>query len=97
MRQCAWCSEYFEGKTSHQVYCSPTCRALATKEKIKSRSRYALIKKRSKEVRLCANGCGTALSVYNDDRVCNRCGVNNRLVNKALKGIEELFDWEDDT
>lgn len=97
MKECAWCSSPFEPTTSYQIYCSVDCRQGATKEKIKERSRAALIKRRSKKVRMCINGCGTPLSVYNDDKFCRKCGLNNKLVDKALKSIENLFDWEDKT
>lgn len=97
MKDCSWCNSPFEPTTSYQIYCSVDCRQAATKEKIKERSRVALIKRRSKKVRMCVNGCGTPLSVYNDDKFCRKCGLNNKLVDKALKSIENLFDWEDKT
>jgi predicted nucleic acid-binding Zn ribbon protein len=96
MKDCVWCGTAFEPTTTYQVYCSVDCRKAATKQKIKDRSRAALIKRRAKKPRMCVNGCGTQLSVYNDGKYCNRCGLNNKMVDKALKNIESLFDWEDE-
>ncbi len=44
---------------------------------------------------MCINGCGTALSLYNDDKVCNKCKVNDTLVNKALNNMKDFFDYKD--
>lgn len=96
MKECAWCSSYFSADVSYQIYCSAECRKTATKEKIRDRSRIAVIKRRSKKKRMCINNCGTQLSVYNDDKVCNRCKVNDKLVNKALNNMKDFFDYEDD-
>lgn len=97
MKQCVWCSSYFEPTVSYQVYCGGKCRGEATRLKIQERSRLASIKRRSKKKRLCANGCGTVLSIYNDSRICNACSVNNKLVDKAIKNISQFFDIEDFT
>ena len=97
MKSCVWCNTNFEPLKSYQVYCSTECRESATKQKIKDRSRTALIRRRAKKARMCVNGCGTQLSVYNDDKFCRRCGKNDKLVSRALKNIESLFDWEDET
>lgn len=95
MKECAWCNNYFEGTTTYQIYCGVECRKEATKEKIKERSRTAILKRRSKKKRFCANGCGTSLSIYNDSKICNACVVNDKLVNKTLKTIKDFFDIED--
>ena len=91
---CARCSSSFEPTTSYQIYCSPECRIQATKEKAKERSRAAVIKRRRKSKRMCANDCGTALSVYNDSKICSRCKINDRLVNLTMEDIKEFFDYE---
>lgn len=97
MKECSWCSNYFEPATSYQIYCGPECRKDATKQKIKDRGRAAVLKKRAKQLRLCVN-CQTALSIYNDSKICSKCnGVNNRLVDKALKDMQDYFDYEDKT
>lgn len=97
MKECAWCSDYFAPATSYQIYCGPDCRVEATKQKIKDRGRAAVIKRRRKKVRVCKNGCGTTLSIYNDDKICRKCKTNDKLVNKALNSIQEFFDIEDQT
>lgn len=95
MRECAWCLGTFEPTTQHQIYCGTICRKAATKEKIRQGGRKAVIKKRAKKKRYCANGCGTILSVYNDTKICQKCKINNKLVNTALANIKEYFDYED--
>lgn len=95
MKECAWCCSYFEPTTSYQIYCGPACRKEATKEKIRDRGRQAIIKRRSKKKRMCANGCGTPLSIYNDNKVCNKCSTNDKLVNKAINNIKDFFDFEE--
>ena len=94
MTQCAYCTVHFEPTTSYQIYCSVDCREKATKERSKERARTAAIKRRRKSKRMCANGCGTQLSIYNDDKICNHCKQNDRLVNLALKNIERFFKYE---
>lgn len=95
MRECAWCSSYFEPTTTYQIYCGRDCRKEATREKIKENGRRATIKKRQKTKRFCINDCGTRLSVYNDEKMCNKCKVNDTLVNKALNNIKDFFDYKD--
>jgi len=90
-KQCSWCLEYFDPKVSYQIYCGADCRELATKEKIKERSRMATIKRRQKKKRVCANGCGTVLSIYNDEKVCSLCKVHNRMVESVLDDIAKMF------
>lgn len=92
--ECAWCAKRFEPTTSYQIYCNAQCRKDATRAKIKERSSIAAIKRRAKKKRFCVNGCGTLLSIYNSGKVCQRCKTNDKLVNKALDGIKELFDYE---
>ena len=94
MSRCALCAAHFEPTTSYQIYCSVGCREESTKKKSRERARSAAIKRRRKSKRMCANGCGTKLSVYNDDKVCNRCKQNDKLVNLALKNIERFFKYE---
>lgn len=95
MKECAWCGNYFEPATSYQIYCNAECRKLATKQKIKERSRAAVIKRRSKNKRFCSNGCGTSLSIYNDSRICSGCATNDKIVNKTLNSLKDFFDIED--
>lgn len=90
-KQCSWCLEYFDPKVSYQIYCGVGCRDLATKEKIKERSRMATLKRRQKKERLCANGCGTVLSIYNDEKICSGCHVHNKIVDSVLDDIAKLF------
>jgi hypothetical protein len=83
---------------SYQIYCSAECREQATKEKIIDRHKVLRRKKRLNKTRMCSGGCGTKLSIYNDDTLCNVCSVNNKQVVKKIKEIRGLMhDYEDNT
>lgn len=86
-KHCEWCDAQFETEISYQIYCSPECREQATKEKIALR--YAMVRrtKRQGKKRQC-KACGNALSVYNDEQLCQACLINPIEVNKALKEIK---------
>ena len=94
MKQCAWCSEQFAPSVTYQIYCSPSCRESATKEKIADRYQANRIKNRRKKEKRCSGGCGTIISVYNDNGFCNGCMVNKRKVDKMLKELKGLFEYE---
>lgn len=94
MRSCAWCSNEFYSTISYQIYCSPECRENATKEKIVERYNLARVRKRIGKERKCAGGCGTLLSIYNNNGFCNICMTNKRKVDKMLKELKGLFDYE---
>ena len=87
MKTCQWCDEPFEPNVKYQIYCSSSCREEATKEKIAER--YA-ISRRNKMIgkdRKCKS-CGSKLSAYNDDVLCQSCLVNPSEVTKALRKIK---------
>lgn len=90
MKPCEWCDSRFKPNVSYQIYCSPHCRSEATKEKIAQRYEMAKRKKRKSKNRKCAAGCGTTLSVYNDESICYDCSINPKDVNKALKKIKGM-------
>jgi hypothetical protein len=94
MKNCSWCSVDFVPAVSYQVYCSKDCRDLATKEKISKRYQESKRRVRSEKERRCAGGCGTMLSIYNDRNFCTSCMVNNKKVEKILKELRGLFDYE---
>lgn len=91
------CENYFKPKVSYQIYCSNTCRELATKEKIAERYQQTRKQKRKNKVRNCRN-CGEKLSMYSDDILCFFCNIDPKLVNKALKELKKLgvIDYEQD-
>ena len=72
---------------SYQIYCSPGCREIATKEKIATRYLQSKRQKRKGKTRLCKS-CSTPLSIYNDEAVCSSCAVNPDAVLKAIKEIK---------
>ena len=94
MKICAWCANEFEPSVSYQIYCSPNCREEATKEKIAERYHINRRKNRAKKERRCSGGCGTLISVYNENGFCTVCMVNKRKVDKTLKEIRNFFDYE---
>jgi hypothetical protein len=94
MKTCAWCSNDFIPNVTYQIYCSPACRELATKEKISERNAVNKIKNRSTKQRKCSGGCGVLLSIYNEKGFCNSCMINKNKVDKMLKELKGLFDYE---
>ena len=94
MNICAWCSQEFQPKVSYQIYCSAECRNQATKEKISEKNQLSRIKNRSTKERKCSNGCGASLSIYNDNNFCSKCMINKKRVDKMLKELKGLFDYE---
>lgn len=89
MKSCNWCDNTFKPTVSYQIYCSVSCRDQATKEKIIARYLVTKRNKRRTKLRLCA-GCKSPLSIYNDDPLCNSCGINHRDVSKVLKKIKGI-------
>jgi hypothetical protein len=94
MKICDWCSNEFQPNVSYQIYCSVECREAATKEKVSERYQINRRKKLSKKERRCQNGCGTILSIYNRSGFCNACVVNGKQVDKALKSLKGIIDYE---
>lgn len=92
MKTCSWCANEFEPSVSYQIYCSSDCREVATKEKITERYQVNRIKNRLKRERRCSGGCGTLISIYNENDFCTRCMVNKKKVNRSIKEIKGFFD-----
>jgi len=87
VKNCKCCDNQFETNVSYQIYCSPRCRDIATKEKIAMRYMQSKRQKRKGKTRLCKS-CSKPLSIYNDDPVCSSCAINPDAVNKAIKEIK---------
>jgi hypothetical protein len=87
VNNCRCCDNQFEPTVSYQIYCSPSCRDIATKEKIAARYLQSKRQKRKGKLRLCKS-CSTPLSIYNDEAVCSACSVNPDAVSKAIKEIK---------
>lgn len=94
MKICDWCSEEFQPNVTYQIYCSPECRKLATKEKVNERYLFRKRQKMRKSKKRCSGGCDTILSVYNETGFCSQCMVNNKQVNQALKELKGLIEYE---
>jgi hypothetical protein len=88
MKHCQWCDKKFETEIVYQIYCSPECRELSTKEKIAARYIVSRRQKRKGKERNCKS-CKEALSIYNDESLCAKCNVNPSDVAKALKAIKD--------
>lgn len=68
-------------KTTHnQKYCSSDCCRIATNAKIMKKYHERVAIKRGKK-RVCQ--CGTALSRYNENKICGPCEMKNK---QAYKG-----------
>jgi hypothetical protein len=88
-KHCEWCDTTFQTSISYQIYCSVSCRELATKEKIALRYEKTRRSNRKNKDRKCKS-CSIPLSIYNDDQLCQNCLVNPTDVNKAIKDIKGL-------
>jgi hypothetical protein len=96
VKLCSWCDNSFKPTVSYQIYCSTECRENSTKEKIVERHKILRRQKRKNKTRLCAGGCNTKLSIYNDDTMCNTCSINSKQVDKKIKEIKAMMhDYED--
>lgn len=91
VKRCNWCDNSFETEISYKIYCSEECRNAATKEKIANR--YLITRRSStgRKNRKCKQ-CGSRLSIYNDDSLCQNCLINPKDVSKALKDMKDLFN-----
>ena len=94
MKLCSRCDIYFSPKVSYQIYCSDICREDATKEKIAERYMITRRQKRVGKNRKCLGGCDTALSIYNDSGFCSNCNVSQKAVEKMLKELKGIIDYE---
>jgi hypothetical protein len=91
MKNCQRCDNTFKPSVGYQIYCSAGCRDEATKEKIAQRYVIARRTRMMGKKRNCKS-CGTTLSAYNDDPLCQICLVNPSEVAKALKEIKGIAD-----
>lgn len=89
-RECAnpECTNFFEPLVHNAIYCGDDCRKLITNQKVLDKY-YE--KKEQKEIirsqkRICErDGCGTVLSIYNDEAICEG--------HKTERLIERLGEW----
>ena len=89
MKTCQWCEDSFETKLSYQIYCSSECRELATKDKIQQRYIIARRNRMIGKARHCKS-CGSPLSAYNDEPICNSCSINPKDVARAIKEMKDI-------
>ena len=96
MKLCNRCDTVFEPKVSYQIYCGDVCREQATKIKIAERYQITRRQKRKGKKRLCLGGCKEQLSIYNDSGFCSNCNVSKKEVDKMLKQLKGIVDYEQD-
>ena len=89
MKTCQWCDTAFSPNVKYQIYCTPECRDLATKEKIAERYAISRRSKLMSKDRRCKS-CDGKLSAYNDEQLCQVCLVHPGDVSKALKEIRGI-------
>jgi len=94
VKRCDRCDNNFKPTVTYQIYCSVECRNAATKEKIAERYQVTRRQKRKGKVRMCLGGCGTSLSIYNDEGFCANCNVSKKAVDKMLKELKGFFEYE---
>ena len=94
MKVCNWCLSEFKPNVSYQIYCCSECRENATKEKVSEKYKLKRRHKLSKKIRYCSNDCGTLLSIYNDSVVCGKCSINQKEVNRMLRELKGLIEYE---
>jgi hypothetical protein len=72
--QCAYneCGVMFIASTHNQKYHTDECCRRATNARLMEQY-YERKARRQGRVRVCANGCGTRLSRYNDGKICQKC------------------------
>jgi hypothetical protein len=96
VKLCERCDKRFQPKVTYQIYCSPECRDSATKDKIAERYNVSRRQKRIGKVRRCLGGCGVQLSIYNDSGFCSNCNVSQKAVEKMIKELKGIIDYEQD-
>lgn len=93
MSYCSWCDKEFEATSSKQIYCSIECRQESSRKKITERNKAEKVKNRIGKQRLCGGGCGTVLSIYNDEGICDICIEHKKKMNKFMKELKGYFDY----
>lgn len=96
MKLCERCDKRFQPKVTYQIYCSTECRDSATKDKIAERYNVSRRQKRIGKIRRCLGGCGVQLSIYNDSGFCSNCNVSQKAVEKMIKELKGIVDYEQD-
>jgi hypothetical protein len=94
MKICDWCSNEFQPNVNYQIYCSAECREFATKEKVAEKYNVKRLQRLSKKERRCSGGCGTVISIYNSTGFCSICMIDSKQVDKALKELKGLIEYE---
>jgi hypothetical protein len=91
-RSCAnqECQMLFEPQVHNAIYCSVDCRKVVTNKNVLERY-YEKKERRSDKKRVCkTQGCGTILSMYNDESICEPCKTE-RLINRLSS-----WGWDED-
>lgn len=66
------CSKKFKAKVYNAIYCSSECRKIVTNRNLLAN--YYEKKKNKNKKRICkTKDCVTVLSIYNKEKICERC------------------------
>jgi len=78
------CLKSFVPKTYNGVYCSADCRKTSTNKKLLEKY-YENKANKTRKRRCSTSGCSTILSIYNKEKICERC--------KTERYIARLVSW----
>lgn len=78
------CYQSFLPKTYNGIYCSVECRKYVTNKKLLERY-YTEKENKTKKRRCSTSACSTILSIYNKEKICERC--------KTERYIARLVSW----
>ena len=82
------CSRVFLPKTYNGVYCSVECRKLVTNKKLLEK--YYTAKSNRTKKRICnTKNCSTVLSIYNKEKICERCKTERFILRLVSWGWDE--------
>lgn len=78
------CKKIFIAKVYNAIYCSPECRRIVTNKNLLAA--YYEKKSNKDKKRICkTDGCGTVLSRYNKEKICEGC--------KRERYVKRLMSW----
>lgn len=90
------CGDSFEPQAHNAIYCSIECRKIVTNKNVLDKY-YKKKERKSNKKRVCKNKkCGTILSSYNDEDICELCKTNRLIDRLASWGWDKeklKEDW----
>ena len=83
------CKKEFEPKTHNQKYCSDECCRIATNKKVKEDYYEKKARRAGVEFKCKNKGCGSILSRYSSEKICNGCIAKER--EKERQGLIQML------